>query len=150
MWHLKTLRKVEVVVQVFPFFFLFRSPCFFLLHAKSSKWETIWLECKDVLTRMHSLQMPLRGCPHLPAYIFMRRNWYFGLRDLHQQEDILRQWQISTCPRSCTLGHTDIHSCPYTKVHQKRKKKKRGWSKGIFWSQTLHSLTNLPHSALSA
>lgn len=130
MWHLKTLGKVEVVVQVFSFFFcsgLRVSVCmcmlFITVHAKSSKWETIWLECKDVLTRTHILQMPSRGCPHLPAYIFMRSNWYFGLRDLHQQEDILRQWQICTCPRSCTLGHTDIHSCPYTKVHQKKKRK---------------------------
>lgn len=111
------------------FFFFFRSPCFFLLHAKSSKWETIWLECKDVLTRTHILQMPSRGCPHLPAYIFMRSNWYFGLRDLHQQEDILRQWQISTCPRSCTLGHRH----PLLSLHEsppKKKKEKKGLVQG--------------------
>lgn len=150
MWHLKTLGKVEVVVQVFSFFFVqvsvFLCVCVcFLLHAKSSKWETIWLECKDVLTRTHILQMPSRGCPHLPAYIFMRSNWYFGLRDLHQQEDILRQWQICTCPRSCTLGHTDIHSCPYTKVHQKNKEKEK---KGLVQGHLL--VPDAPQSDKSA
>lgn len=139
------------------FFFLFRSPCFCVyvyafyymlnpLNEKQYDWSVkmFWqgrtfFKCLREAVLISLLTYSWGATDILVYETFINRKTYWDNDKFARVRDRAR-WDTQTS--------TPVPILKSTK--KKKKRKKRGWSKGIFWSQTLHSLTNLPHSALSA
>lgn len=139
------------VTPVYHSFWASGSACLFIIRCQTLRWETLCDCCAKMFRQGRILQTLPSGRPHLTVYIFMRSNWYFGLWDLHQHEDILRWWQIGTRPRAHTPRHTHTHThAPVTVLESTKGDDPRASSgprRSIVWQIciTLHFLHNSPY-----